>query len=274
MKRISKCTALLFLAFLTTTPAESAKKAPFSGNWISLQYTNGKEFRLKLEQADGELIGWEGKLPPNMEKVAPDLKGVIKGKIADIEVQHRRGYQAHAQLRLQGTKLVWQLMESDNRSSRYFPLASTLNRSDDDNPPEQAQQLSAVNNSSDQPIWGILEAAESFDSGETAQHQQNQDTSPYFSAYRALLGHNIKADDISLQALLKSNKAAGRLYAAVILWDLNHADGLEAFKSLAKDDAPVVFKSTDGKTTSTTVTEIARSFMESGAYMDFPSKKY
>ena len=256
------------LVLLTASPV-LARKAPFTGNWISLQYTNGKEFQLKLEQLDHELIGWEGKLPADLKKVPPDLKGTIKGKIADISVQHRRGYQAHAQLRLQGDKLVWQLMESDNRSSRYFPLASTLNRHDDDSPPESSQ-LSAINNSSDQPLWDILAQADAFEATTTAEAAS---VSPYFSSYKALSNRQAKTDDISLQALLKSSKPAARLYAAAIIWDTNQSDGIETFKTLSADNTPVQYKSGNDVIPSS-VSEIAKSFVETGGYRDFPSKKY
>jgi len=268
--QLRAATAVLLCAFsINATAAHAAKKDPFTGNWISIQYTNGKEFLLKLQQVDHELIGWEGKLPPDTEKLAPDLKGQIKGKIADIEVQHRRGYQAHAQLRLQGDKLVWQLMESDNRSSRYFPLASTLSRKDDDDIPA-ASQFTAVNNSGAQPLISILEQASTFDA---ALGAVGPTTSASFGAYRALVNRNTKTDEISLQALLKGKNPAGRLYAAAIIWESNHDAGMEAFKSLALDNAQVEYKSGE-KVIATEVSAIARSFIEKGSYLDFPSKKY
>jgi hypothetical protein len=260
--------AFMLIALLVPgCPPAGAKRAPFSGSWISIQYTNGKEFLLRLEQVDHDLIGWEGKLPPNIDNLPPDLKGTIKGKIADVQVSHRRGYQAHAQLRLQGSKLVWQLMECDNRSSRYFPLASTLNR--EAGVPSAAYPDSAK--SAEQPIWDILARSESFDT-ETAGGQ-SPEASPYFSAYKALLARNLKPDDTSLLSLLKSKSSAGRLYAAAILWELSRNDGLNAFKSLTGDNAPVRYKS-GGTVSPTTVSEIARSFSENGGYMDFPSKRY
>jgi hypothetical protein len=268
--RIRAVTALAICALSITAPAAlAAKKDPFTGNWISIQYTNGKEFLLKLQQIDHELIGWEGKLPPDTEKLAPDLKGQIKGKVADVEVQHRRGYQAHALLTLQGDKLVWQLLESDNRSSRYFPLASTLSRKDDDEIPA-ASQFTAVNNSGAQPLISILEQASTFDA---ALGAVGPSTSASFGAYRALVNRNLKADDISLQTLLKGKSPAGRLYAAAIIWEINHDAGMDAFKSLATDNAQVEYKSGE-KVIATAVSAIARSFLEKGSYMDFPSKKY
>jgi hypothetical protein len=261
--------ALLSVLAVLTAPAALAKKNPFGGSWISSQYTNGKEFLLRLKQDDHDLIGWEGKLPPEIDNVPPDLMGTVKGKSADVTVQHRRGYQAHARLRLQGQKLIWQLMESDNRSSRYFPLASTLNRSSQESP-RAPFVIPVSGNNSEQPIWDILLRAESFDG---PHDSQSPVSSPYFSAYEALTARGLKHDDPSLRSLLKSGSPAGRLYAASILWDLNRDDGVAAFKSLLGDNAPVLFKCSR-EATPTTISEIARSFVEAGFYRDFPSKKY
>ena len=267
MKRFNAFFLLAISALLS--PAAMAKKDPFTGNWISKQFTNGKEFHLKIQQADHELIGWEGRLPPNTDKLEPDLRGTVKGKEADLDVQHRRGYKAHARLRLQGDKLVWQLLESDNRSNRYFPLASTLLRQDEDVAPSSAQ-LAPFNKDSNQLLWDLLAQADSFNTGALGEAGS---TSPSFSAYKALLKQEPKPDDQSLQILLKGSNAAGRLYAAAIAWEQNHDAGLDAFKSLAADPTNVTYK-TGCEVFQTTVQEIARSFVEKGSYMDFPSRKY
>ena len=123
---------LAALIICSIQPGHAFRRYPFTGSWISTQFTNGKEFHLRLQQDDHELIGWEGRLPANSEQLPPDLRGVISGKVADIEVEHRRGYKAHARLTLRGGKLVWQLLDSDNKSTRYFPLASTLHKQDED----------------------------------------------------------------------------------------------------------------------------------------------
>ncbi|MBX9725089.1 MAG: hypothetical protein K2X81_27040, partial [Candidatus Obscuribacterales bacterium] len=92
-------------------------------------------------------------------------------------------------------------------------------------------------------------------------------------AYKALLSHETKADDAAVQALFKSSSAAGRLYAALLAWDNNHDAGLDAFKQLAADQAPVDYKS-GCEVLKTTVSEVAKSFLERGKYLDFPSKSY
>ena len=253
---------------LTIKPAE-ARKGPFSGSWSSSQYTNGKEFFLKLQQSGHDLIGWEGLLPPNVDQVPPDLQGTVKGKIADIQLQHRRGYQAHARLRLQGDKLVFQLMECDSRSNRYFPLASTLSRRSSESS-ANLLQIPPGTVGSAQALWGILSRAESFECADNGDPRQ---ASPYFSAYKALLSGKLRTDDFLLQTTLRSGSPAGKLYAAAILFELSQANGQEAFNSLSGDNSPVTFKS-GLKIIPTTVSAIARSFSENGSYMDFSCKKY
>lgn len=103
------------------------KSEPFTGDWVSKQFTNGKEFHLKIQQNKNELIGWEGRLPPQ-QLPEPDFTGSINGKEAEIEIAHRRGYKAHVKLSIRGDRLVWQLLDGTERSSRYFPLASTLKK--------------------------------------------------------------------------------------------------------------------------------------------------
>jgi hypothetical protein len=261
--------ALLLLLDSAAALPVQARKSPFAGDWISRQYTNGKEFLLKLKQSDHDLIGWEGKLPPNTDNLPPDLKGTISGRIADIEVHHRRGYQAHACLRLQGKKLVWQLLECDSRSSRYFPLASTLSRREEE-PSVGPVQIGSAGNSRELPLWDFLSRAESFDSANEADPAA---ASPYFVAFRSLITSDLKQDDPSLQSLFKSGNPSARLWAAAMLWELSQADGLTAFKSLAADNAAVKYKS-GSEVISTTVSEIARSFIDTGGFRDFPSKKY
>lgn len=258
--------AIFFAVVLTSAPVH-AKKGPFTGDWISSQYTNGKEFLLKLEQADRSLIGWEGRLPPDLSKVPPDLQGTIRGKEADIEVQHQRGYKAHAHLRLQKDRLVWQLMESDNRSSRYFPLASTLHRRQSVSP--ETAQIQGTQAEADQPLWTVLARSESFDGPLVGE---GGEPSPIFSAYRALLTRNLSKDDMALQGLLKTGSSSGKLYAAAIIWEANRDNGMEAFRSLAGDDSKVNYRS-GCETLNTSVSEIARSFLEKGGYLEFPSKK-
>ncbi len=255
------------LALCTIAPGEAAKKTPFTGAWVSTQYTNGRIFNLKLQQEDQQLIGWEGKLPASTDQLQPDLKGSIKGKTAEVEVSHRRGYKAHVRLNLQGDKLVWHLVDADNRSNRYFPIASTLNKQADDVPSESA---AIQNKSGDQLLFDILAHAESLDSAATGE---GNSPSPYFSAYKALLSHETKADDAAVQSLLKCSSASGRLYAALLAWDNNHEAGLDAFKQLAADQAPVDYKS-GCEVLKTTVSEVAKSFLERGKYLDFPSKSY
>lgn len=248
-------------------PVIAFRRSPFTGNWISTQYTNGKEFHLRLQQDDHDLIGWEGRLPANSDQLQPDLKGTIKGKIADIEVDHRRGYKAHARLTMQGSKLVWQLMESDNRSSRYFPLASTLHRRDEDIAGDSAQVAPRTD---DGLLWDLLLHAKTVDSGVTGE---SKDPSPSLGAYKALLSRNPKVDDASLQALLKCSSPSGRVYAACMIWDLDHNAGTDVFKSLVSDNTDVSYKTGD-EVIGTTISKIAQSFLQTGSFMDFPSKRY
>ncbi|MBX9690526.1 MAG: hypothetical protein K2X27_27670 [Candidatus Obscuribacterales bacterium] len=264
-------TAALLLCILlgmsSGSPAYCAKKAPFSGNWISKQYTNGREFILKLQQSGSDLIGWEGRLPANTESLNPDLKGTIKGKVADVDVSHRRGYQAHVKLSLRGNRLVWQLLDSDARSNRYFPLASTLNRKDEDIAHDSAPIAAKTG---DQLLFDLLEHTSNLESDKTAE---GETASAGYSAYKALLAQNLKADNPNLQALLKSGNAAARVYAAFLLWDIEQEAGKTAFQSLTNDAASLNYKS--GKEiVPTTVAIIAQAFLKTGAYLDFPSKKY
>lgn len=270
MKPIFYLASLAVLVAFSTNASFAAKKnPPFTGNWISLQYTNGREFLLKLQQIEQELIGWEGKLPANSEQIAPDLKGTVKGKTAEVEIQHRRGYTAHARLRLQDGKLVWQLLDADNRSNRYFPIASTLNRRDEDIATSSAQ-VAPANKTEEQLLWDLLAHADAFETGVLGEGGQ---PSAYFNTYKALLSHKVKADDTELQTLLKASSPAARVYAAAITWEIDHDAGLEAFKTMQADNASVSFKS-GCDVMKTTVAEIARSFLEQGHYLDFPSKKY
>lgn len=267
MKKAAAIALISLLSLLLCMQASFAtKKPPFSGLWVSKQYTNGKEFHLKLQQIDDELIGWEGRLPANIDELPPDLKGNIKGKSALVEVEHRRGYKAHAKLTLQNGKLVWQLTDADNKSSRYFPIASTLQRRDEDVTANSAKTTT----SGDQLLWDLLSRADSFDTGTIGEGAQ---TSPYFNAFRALVSHTPKLDDRALQALLKSSSAAGRLYAACILWELDRNAGLQAFNSLLTDNAAVNYRS-GCEVMATNVAEVARSFVEKGSFLDFPSKRY
>jgi hypothetical protein len=58
-----------------------------------------------------------------------------------------------------------------------------------------------------------------------------------------------------------------------MLWELDKASGLAAFKSLQSDKSAVSYKSgCEGYPT--TVSEIASSFVEKGSFLDFPSKHY
>lgn len=126
-------TSILILSVLFGVCAEEAhakNSDPFSGEWVSKQYTNGKEFHLKIQQDKDDIVGWEGRLPPQALP-EPDFVGKIEGKEAEIEVTHRRGYKAHVKLSLRGDRLVWQLIDATGRSSRYFPLASTLIKQSD-----------------------------------------------------------------------------------------------------------------------------------------------
>lgn len=126
-------TSILILSVLFAVSAVAAhakNNEAFSGQWVSKQYTNGKEFHLKIQQDKDDIVGWEGRLPPQ-QLPEPDFVGKIDGKEAEIEVTHRRGYKAHVKLSLRGDRLVWQLIDATGRSSRYFPLASTLIKQSD-----------------------------------------------------------------------------------------------------------------------------------------------
>lgn len=269
MKTAIKVASLL-IAICCAIPIAQAKKTPFSGSWLSKQYTNGKEFQLKIQQSDDEIVGWEGIIPTNLENVPPDFTGTIKGKEADIDVSHRRGYKAHAHLRLQGDKLVWQLFDSDSRSNRYFPLASTLSKRDDDASTPDAKPMPSTEKNPDQFLYDILANCDSFDNSAVGDGGEMPAS---FSAYKAIIGHTPSSDSAALKALLKSTKPAARVYGAAISWDINHEAGMEAFKSLANDPSPVPYKS-GCEVLNVTVQEIARSFLDKGAYLDFPSKKY
>ncbi len=132
---------ILSLLFGVCGAAAHAKNNdPFSGQWVSKQYTNGKEFHLKIQQDKDDIVGWEGRLPPQALP-EPDFVGKIDGKEAEIEVTHRRGYKAHVKLSLRGDRLVWQLIDATGRSSRYFPLASTLIKQSDSGASEKVQTL-------------------------------------------------------------------------------------------------------------------------------------
>lgn len=120
--------------------AHAKNNDPFSGEWVSKQYTNGKEFHLKIQQDKDDIVGWEGRLPPQ-QLPEPDFVGKIDGKEAEIEVTHRRGYKAHVKLSLRGDRLVWQLIDATGRSSRYFPLASTLIKQSDLSASDKVQTL-------------------------------------------------------------------------------------------------------------------------------------
>ena len=252
-------------------PIAQAKKNAFAGSWLSKQYTNGKEFQLKIQQNDDELLGWEGIIPQNLDNVPPDFTGTIKGKEADIEVQHRRGYKAHAHLRLQGDKLVWQLFDSDSRSNRYFPLASTLSKRDEDAESATGQSaMPTTEKNPDQFLYDILANCDSFDSGTVGE---GGGMPASFSAFKAIVSHAPTSDSAALKALSKSTKPAARVYAAAINWEINHEAGLQAFKALESDSTPVAFKS-GCEVMNVTVQEIAKSYLERGSYLDFPSKKY
>lgn len=136
-------TSILILSVLFGVCAEEAhakNNDPFSGEWVSKQYTNGKEFHLKIQQDKDDIVGWEGRLPPQTLP-EPDFVGKIEGKEAEIEVTHRRGYKAHVKLSLRGDRLVWQLIDATGRSSRYFPLASTLIKQSDSGASAKVQTL-------------------------------------------------------------------------------------------------------------------------------------
>ncbi len=284
----SALTAIVLAGFGLITPGQAvqAKKEPFSGSWVSQQYTNGKEFFLKLEQNGSDLSGWEGRLPASTEGLPVDLTGTIKGKEADIEIKHRRGYKANAHLRLQGDKLVFQLFESDSRSSRYFPLASTLRRQPDTSNGGELNPKMSMNSSgngsisdsdqkssrqadSNEALYKLLETADSFDSGTRGEAAE---ISPYFSAYKALLSSASLLDQ-GLIDILKCKSPAARLYAAAIIWDLSHEEGIKAFSGLLKDSEPVDYRS-GCELFKTSVGEIAGSFVKNGSYLDFPAKKY
>lgn len=265
---VSSILSSSYLAFpIAINPANAAKKLPFTGNWVSSQFTNGKEFNLRLQQTDKDsLIGWEGRLPASSEHIPADIKGTIDGRTADIQIEHRRGYKAHAILELRSGKLVWKLLESDSRASRYFPLASTLNKRDENVANDSAKKS---NNGGEQVLWDILAHADSFESGTIGEGGQ---ASAYFNAYKALITR-ATADDTALRALLETGSAAGKLYAAAILWELNKDAGLAAFKSLQSNGAAVTFKS-GCESFPTSVSEVASSFVTNGSYLDFPSKQY
>jgi hypothetical protein len=151
-------TALVANALIMSSGAFAEAKSgePFTGEWVSKQYTNGKEFHLKIQQDKNELVGWEGRLPPQ-QLPEPDFTGIIDGKEAEIEVVHRRGYKAHVKLSIRGDRLVWQLIDATGRSSRYFPLASTLIKQADSIASDKTQTLKytsppAGTNSSIQPV--------------------------------------------------------------------------------------------------------------------------
>lgn len=261
----SRLLLIIFVSTAISFPAHAAKKLPFTGNWVSRQYTNGKEFDLRLQQIDKtNLIGWEGKLPGSSSKIPADFKGTIAGNTADLQIEHRRGYKAHAKIELRSGKLDWKLLESDARASRYFPLASTLQKRDED------MATDAAPKSGEQVLWDILSHAQAFENGIIGERAE---PSASFNAYKALLTHHVTADDTALQSLLKSDSPAGRLYAAAMLWELDKASGLSAFKSLQSDKSAVSYKSgCEGYPT--TVSEIASSFVEKGSFLDFPSKHY
>ena len=140
------CTAIsLGALFASSFVAVQAKNSePFTGEWVSKQYTNGKEFHLKIQQDKDEIVGWEGRLPPQ-QLPEPDFSGKIDGKEAEIEVTHRRGYKAHVKLSIRGDRLVWQLIDATGRSSRYFPLASTLVKQSDSIAADKFQTLPYTN---------------------------------------------------------------------------------------------------------------------------------
>lgn len=265
--QITKALLSVFVLAMAVLPVQ-AKGLPFTGNWVSKQFSNGKRFDLRLQQVDkSNLIGWEGQLPASSANIAPDFKGTICGKIADLEIQHRRGYKAHARLELRSNKLLWHLMESDGKSSRYFPLASTLQKRDEDIATDSADTAAK---SGEQVLWDILWHAQTFENGNVGE---GAESSAYFNAYKALVAHGVTADDTALQSLLKSDSPAGRLYAAAILWDLDKNAGLAAFKSLQVDKSAVSYQS-GSKGYPTTVSEVASSFLEKGSFLDFSSKRY
>lgn len=279
--------------------AFAGKKDPFSGLWISKQYTNGREFILKLKQDQNSLLGWEGHLPKSPQALEPDLEGSIKGSIAEVEVKHRRGYQARARLSLRKDKLVWQLLDSDQRSDRYFPLASTLLKrnenaaetgADEDGKAPEAKAKSkskpkpkdegqleinkrtkAVSQNPElQILLDILAQAQILESGVIGEAAE---PSTLFSAYKALLKKGISVDDPGLQALLKGKSAAAKVYAAAIIWELDHARGLAAFEFLRADSSPLRYRS-GCEVFDDTVSGVAGSFVDKGYYLDFPSKRY
>lgn len=132
--------AVIAPMLITVSPVEARNTEPFTGEWVSKQYTNGKEFHLRIQQSKDDIVGWEGRLPPQ-QLPEPDFFGKIDGKEAEIEVTHRRGYKAHVKLSLRGDRLVWQLIDATGRSSRYFPLASTLIKQSESATSEKTQLL-------------------------------------------------------------------------------------------------------------------------------------
>ena len=355
MQRTSILASTLVILFTCASqPGLSLGKVkdPFTGTWISRQYTNGREFTLKIQQTNGEIIGWEGRLPPRGE-VAPDFRGKVEGKKALVDVTHRRGYTAQAILSMRGEKLVWQLLNGSERSGKYFPLASTLNKQFDHagvessdatakakdpsattngankgsaknlspetfktEAPEEAgnepriapettgtgagtspvinvsdpvsQQTNPLRSGSsarresssavseidavkEMILMDIMKHATAF---ETANIGEGGSPSASFNAYKALSSKGVSETLAqSLKQQMKEASPAGKLYLACALWDTEKAAGVSAFKSLLSDTSSVKYI-TGCEVSNETVAGIAKSFLERGAFLDFPTKKY
>lgn len=268
-------------------PVQARTKEPFTGTWISKQYTNGREFQLKIKQNKDELIAWEGRIASGTEP-APDLHGRVNGKTVDLEITHRRGYKGRAILSLRGEKLVWQMTDGGTISSKYFPIASTLLKQDETSGATTVAQKkkelqanknvssSSATNSQDKKmpdkveiLISVLKNANSFQ----AERGGLGAESALFGTYQNLLAEKIQPDNPFLQDLLKNGSPGGKLYAACILWEHNKEDGIKAFNLLSSDKSKVTYSS-GCEASHETVDGIAKSIIERGSFLDFPLKKY
>ncbi len=76
----------------------------------------------------------------------------------------------------------------------------------------------------------------------------------------------LKVED--LDHILKNGTPAGRIYAAVLLRQSSRVGNNLSFDKLLEDKSKVIYKSND-KVVNTTVSDIARSFKDKGAYENF-----
>lgn len=136
-------------------------------------------------------------------------------------------------------------------------------------PSTNASEHSKMNTSKNwQDHYTQIKTAKRFDDsviGEAIDQSAN------FKAYKGL-----KESDISvskLEKLLQSATPAGKLYAAVLISDKSHERGLEAYKKLLTDNSDVDYKS-GCKVCSFKVSEIAKSLMDTGKFINFKTSRF